>query len=199
MHRVSLLAVAVSLLLALLLNRVDGSLAGLRRVNRLQLLGFDWKNCGQEDDPAVLTSLSLSPDPIIIPGDLSAAASGSTKVELSTPLSVNVTVEKEVAGFWVKVPCVEKVGSCHYPDACAILDELIPPGQECPPPLSVYELPCHCPFKAGSYSLPQTDFDVPHIDMPSWMTNGNYRVQAVLGANGKELGCVKMALALHSN
>lgn len=44
MHRVSLLAVAVSLLLALLLNRVDGSLAGLRRVNRLQVglsPGFD--------------------------------------------------------------------------------------------------------------------------------------------------------------
>lgn len=68
----------------------------------------------------------------------------------TVPPQVNVTVEKEVAGFWVKVPCMEKVGSCHYPDACALLDELIPPGQECPPPLSVYELPCHCPFKAVS-------------------------------------------------
>lgn len=82
----------------------------------------------------------------------------------STPTvpQVNVTVEKEVAGFWVKVPCVEKVGSCHYPDACALLDELIPPGQECPPPLSVYELPCHCPFKA--VSLPTLFFYLlPHF------------------------------------
>lgn len=37
MGKVSLLAFAVSLLLALLLNRVGGSLAGLRRVNRVQV------------------------------------------------------------------------------------------------------------------------------------------------------------------
>lgn len=69
---------------------------------------------------------------------------------------VNLTVEKEVAGFWVKVPCVEQLGSCHYPDACALLNELIPPGQDCPPPLAVYELPCHCPFKAVSLFPPLT-------------------------------------------
>lgn len=63
---------------------------------RLQLLGFDWKNCGKEDDPAVLKSLSLSPDPISIPGDVSASASGSTAVELSAPLSVGTTQQKIV-------------------------------------------------------------------------------------------------------
>lgn len=55
---------------------------------RLQLLGFDWKNCGKDEDPAVLKSLSVSPDPITIPGDVTASASGSTAVELSAPLSV---------------------------------------------------------------------------------------------------------------
>lgn len=63
---------------------------------------------------------------------------------------VNVTLEKEVAGFWVKVPCLEEVGSCHYRDACDILNQLIPPGQDCPEPLHTYGLPCHCPFKAVS-------------------------------------------------
>lgn len=67
-----------------------------------------------------------------------------------TAPQLNVTVEKEVAGFWVRVPCLEKLGSCHYPDACALLDELTPPGQDCPPPLSVYQLPCRCPFKKVS-------------------------------------------------
>ncbi|CAG5993554.1 unnamed protein product [Menidia menidia] len=79
----------------------------------LSVLGFDWKNCGQPDAPAVLRTLALSPDPISIPGDLTAAASGATAVELAAPLS------KEVAGFWVRVPCVEELGSCHYGDACA--------------------------------------------------------------------------------
>lgn len=63
---------------------------------------------------------------------------------------VNVTLEKEVAGFWVKVPCVDELGSCHYQDICDILDQLIPPGQDCPEPLHTYGLPCHCPFKAVS-------------------------------------------------
>ena len=52
-------------------------------------MDFDWKNCGKPDDPAVLKLLTLSPDPIVIPGDLMASASGSTEVELSSPLAVS--------------------------------------------------------------------------------------------------------------
>lgn len=63
---------------------------------------------------------------------------------------LNVTLEKEVAGFWVKIPCLDELGSCHYEDICDILDKLIPPGQDCPEPLRTYGLPCHCPFKAVS-------------------------------------------------
>lgn len=59
-------------------------------------------------------------------------------------------LEREVAGFWVKVPCVEELGSCHYPDVCDILDQVIPPGLDCPEPLHTYGLPCHCPFKSVS-------------------------------------------------
>lgn len=55
----------------------------------LQVSGFSWKNCGQPDDPAVLNSLSLAPDPIFIPGMLTASASGSTSVPLESTLSVS--------------------------------------------------------------------------------------------------------------
>nr|XP_046262801.1 ganglioside GM2 activator [Scatophagus argus] len=193
-----LLVVAAAVSLAAF-AQVDCSSATARTVSRTQILGFDWQNCGQPDAPAVLKTLTLSPDPITIPGDLRASASGSTSVELSAPLSLNVTLEKEVAGFWVKVPCLEELGSCHYADACDILNQLIPPGQDCPEPLHTYGLPCRCPFKAGSYSLPQSDFYLPHMDLPSWLTNGNYRVQGVLGVQGRELGCLKVALSLHSD
>ncbi|KAJ8254971.1 hypothetical protein GJAV_G00199460 [Gymnothorax javanicus] len=169
-----------------------------RTSKNTQILGFSWENCGKPDDPAVLKSLDLSPDPIGIPGDLTASASGSTKVELAAPLSVNVTLEKEVAGFWVKIPCVEELGSCHYPDACELLDQIIPPGQDCPEPLHTYGIPCHCPFKAGDYSLPKSDFYLPDVDLPSWLTNGHYRVQGVLGAKGQELGCLKVTFSVHS-
>lgn len=170
----------------------------IREPQSLQVLGFEWKNCGKPDAPAVLKTLTVAPDPISIPGDLKAEASGSTAVELSAPLSLNVTLEKEVAGFWVKIPCVEQLGSCHYEDACELLNLVVPPGEDCPEPLHSYGLPCHCPFKAGTYSLPQSEFYVPDMDLPYWLTNGHYRAQGVLGKDGSELGCLKVALAIHS-
>ncbi|XP_069566185.1 ganglioside GM2 activator [Brachyistius frenatus] len=193
------LTAAVGLVVAVIVAQVNCSSSSLKRVTKAQVLGFDWKNCGQPDDPAVLKSLNVSPDPIAIPGGLTASAAGSTSVQLAAPLAVNVTLEKEVGGFWVKVPCFEEMGSCHYRDACDILNQLIPPGQDCPEPLHTYGLPCRCPFKAGSYSLPQSSFYLPYMDLPYWLTNGNYRVQGVLGSQGKELGCLKVALSIHSN
>lgn len=63
---------------------------------------------------------------------------------------VELTVEKEVTGFWAKIPCVEQIGSCTYEDFCQIIDTFTPPGEPCPEPLRTYGLPCHCPFKAVS-------------------------------------------------
>ncbi|KAK9518544.1 hypothetical protein VZT92_023850 [Zoarces viviparus] len=189
----------VTLALVVFITPVTSSTSGLKKVPKTQILGFDWKNCGAPDAPAVLKTLTVSPDPIVIPGDLQASASGSTTVELSAPLAVNVTLEKEVAGFWVKVPCVEEVGSCHYEDLCDLLTQLVPPGQDCPEPLHTYGLPCRCPFKAGSYSLPESDFYLPFMDLPSWLTNGNYRLQGVLGLQDKQLGCLQVSLSLRSD
>uniref|UniRef100_A0A8C6SYX1 GM2 ganglioside activator n=1 Tax=Neogobius melanostomus TaxID=47308 RepID=A0A8C6SYX1_9GOBI len=189
-----LLAVVLSLTLA----GTEAKRSGFKRVSKAQVLGFDWKNCGKPDAPAVLQTLSVAPDPITIPGDLSAEASGTTTVELAAPLALNLTLEKEVAGFWVKIPCVEELGSCNYENACDLLDQIIPPGQDCPEPLHSYGLPCHCPFKAGSYSLPKSDFYIPNLDLPYWLTNGNYRAQGVLGKDGSVLGCLKVALSIHS-
>ncbi|TNN61053.1 Ganglioside GM2 activator [Liparis tanakae] len=183
-------------------SRTSGlsSTSGLRSVKKVQLRGFAWRDCGGPEAPAVLRTLTVAPDPICIPGALQASASGATALELEAPLAVNVTLEKEVAGFWVRVPCVEEVGSCHYDDLCDLLTQLVPPGQDCPEPLHTYGLPCHCPFKAGSYSLPLSDFSLPVMDLPSWLTNGAYRVHAVLGGRDqdRELGCLQLSLSLHS-
>ncbi|XP_061747747.1 ganglioside GM2 activator-like [Nerophis ophidion] len=189
----------VSLTAAFVLTSATGSQPSWRQVNKVKLLGFDWENCGKPDAAAVMRTLMVSPDPISIPGEVTAAASGTTSVELAAPLGVNVTLEKEVAGFWVKVPCLEEMGSCHYSDACDVLDQLIPPGQDCPEPLHTYGLPCRCPFKPGSYSLPESDFFLPHMDLPSWLTNGHYRLHGVLGSEEEELGCLKVALSVSSD
>lgn len=56
--------------------------------------------------------------------------------------------EKALGDLWIQLPCIDQVGSCTYDDACAMLDNLIPPGSPCPEPLLTYGIPCHCPFKA---------------------------------------------------
>ncbi|XP_054482955.1 ganglioside GM2 activator-like, partial [Anoplopoma fimbria] len=62
------------------------STSGLKRITKTQVQGFDWKNCGRPDAPALLKTLTVTPDPVSIPGDLQASASGSTSVDLAAPL-----------------------------------------------------------------------------------------------------------------
>ncbi|VTJ77481.1 Hypothetical predicted protein [Marmota monax] len=77
-----------------------------------QLGSFSWDNCDEGKDPAVIKSLMLEPDPIVVPGNVTVSVEGKTSVPLtSSPQKVELTVEKEVAGFWVKIPCVERLGS----------------------------------------------------------------------------------------
>ncbi|XP_007941827.1 ganglioside GM2 activator [Orycteropus afer afer] len=165
------------------------------RVLRKRLGMFSWDNC-DEKDPAVIRSLTLEPDPIPVPGNVTVSAEVKTSVPLEFPQKVELTIEKEVAGFWVKIPCVEQIGSCTYDDFCNVLDTFIPPGESCPEPLHTYGLPCHCPFKAGTYSLPKSDFMLPDLELPGWLSTGNYRIQSILSNKNKRLGCVKITASL---
>ncbi|XP_075756697.1 ganglioside GM2 activator [Pelodiscus sinensis] len=168
-----------------------------RRLSKVD--GFSWKNCDNGTDPVEVQSLSLAPDPICIPGDLKVNLAVSSKVDLTSPLKVVLTVEKKIADMWIKIPCLDQIGSCTYEDLCNILDNAIPPGTPCPEPLLSYGLPCHCPFKQGSYSLPSSEFYLPVIELPSWLTNGDYRIEGVMSNGAQQLSCVKMALSLHSD
>ncbi|XP_025903320.1 ganglioside GM2 activator [Nothoprocta perdicaria] len=160
--------------------------------------GFSWENCGDGKDPVVLQSLSVAPDPITIPGNLRISAAVTGTKALASPLKAVVVAEKALGELWIQLPCIDQMGSCTYDDVCAILDDLIPPGTPCPEPLLTYGIPCHCPFKAGSYSLPPSDFPLPDIELPSWMTNGNYRVRVAVSSKGQELACVKLAFSLQA-
>ncbi|NXX17603.1 SAP3 protein, partial [Podargus strigoides] len=116
----------------------------------------------------------------------------------TSSLQAVLVVEKALGDLWIQLPCIDQLGSCTYDDVCTMLDNLIPPGTPCPEPLQTYGIPCRCPFKAGSYSLPASNIDLPDVELPSWMTNGNYRVRATASNGGKELACVKVAFSLRS-
>ncbi|XP_054833825.1 ganglioside GM2 activator [Eublepharis macularius] len=158
---------------------------------------FAWKNC-DPSDPARIKSLNIIPDPIRIPGDVTVSVSGATTITLEAPMTAIVTLEKKIGDMWLKVPCVDQLGSCTYDDVCAILDSLVPPGQPCPEPLHSYGIPCRCPFKAGSYGLPSTDLYIPNMDLPSFLTNGDYRLKVILKNHEQEFGCVMVSFSLHA-
>lgn len=130
----------------------------------LQVLSSVYQKCPSSIFPSTSFPLSSFLPPFLPPSSsiiLLATSSFSPPVfpvwvkSFPPPLpQLNVTLEKNVAGFWVKVPCLEELGSCHYRDACDVLTQLIPPGQSCPEPLHTYGLPCRCPFKAVSPPLP---------------------------------------------
>nr|NP_001279525.1 ganglioside GM2 activator-like precursor [Callorhinchus milii]AFK11557.1 Ganglioside GM2 activator precursor [Callorhinchus milii] len=169
-----------------------------RRHSVRRLEAFSWANC-RNAEPVVIKSLSIKPDPVSIPGFLRASVFASVGVSLQAPLTIHLTLEKEVAGIWVTIPCIEELGSCTYENICQQLDALIPPGQNCPEPLFTYGIPCHCPFKKGDYNLPDSSFYIPSLDLPSWLTSGNYKATAILSGEKGSLACVKISISLRAD
>ncbi|XP_030067868.1 ganglioside GM2 activator [Microcaecilia unicolor] len=163
-----------------------------------QVSSFSWSNC-EGTFPGEIHSLSLSPDPVNIPGDIKVKAEGSTTVPLTSPVKVAIKLQKEILDLWVDVPCVDHIGSCTYDNVCDILDNLIPPGQPCPEPLETYGILCHCPFKAGVYSFPESNFYLPDVSLPSWAANGNYRTTVTVSSGNQVVGCIKITFSLKSN
>ncbi|XP_069619650.1 ganglioside GM2 activator-like isoform X2 [Ranitomeya imitator] len=162
----------------------------------MEVKSVTWQNCDSGKLPGTIKSLSISPDPVTIPGEVTVSLVLNTDVPLSSPLQIKISAEKELLDEWLTVPCIDKFGSCTYNDICGLLDSFFKPGQQCPGPLATYGLPCHCPFKAGSYALPTTSFKIPNLSLPSWMADGNYRVTGILTHNNEEIGCAKLTFTL---
>ncbi|XP_018942463.1 ganglioside GM2 activator isoform X1 [Cyprinus carpio] len=159
--------------------------------------GFSWENCGKPDDPTDVKNLHVYPNPIPSPGYVIAAASATTSVHLCSPFPVNLTLEREVAGVWLKVPCVDDLGSCYYPDACVRLAQLFMLIPElCPEPKRSSSVPCGCPFRAGDYYWPSSGIYIPNFSLPNRLTN--FRLQIILGNAEKELGCLKVSFSIAS-
>ncbi|XP_071426564.1 ganglioside GM2 activator-like isoform X2 [Pithys albifrons albifrons] len=167
--------------------------SGARRLSKVR--GFSWENCGP-NDPVVVQSLSLSPDPIRFPGRLTVSARVSVQKNVTSPVWVKLSVKKYVVFFWTPLPCINNIGSCTYNDFCEVIDMIFQPGVPCPNELTNNGIPCHCPFKKGSSSLPVSDFDMPDVELPSRLTSVNYCVHVVLSNGGDDLTCLKMELSL---
>ncbi|XP_066285040.1 ganglioside GM2 activator-like [Branchiostoma lanceolatum] len=160
----------------------------------LQVMKFRWDNCGSANDPVKVKNVTLLPDPVRLPGEATLGFTAQIFTTVDSPLKAQVVIKKKTIFGWIEIPCIDEVGSCTYGDLCSKIL-----GDTCPPPLSTYGIPCHCPFRVGNYTLPPTNVDIKSTGgLPSWLENGDYQVQATVSSNGTRLACYKAELSLTS-
>lgn len=145
---------------------------------------YKYINCGTSADLMNVTTLTATPDPISLPGNLGVNFAGEFKQSLQAPLKVDLVLERKVGSVWIKIPCIGDIGSCTYDDLCETLS-----GAECPDPFVDNSVPCKCPFLKGSYKLPNVSFDLDAVFPP-----GDYHAigKIVSGYNETPTGCIEL-------
>ncbi|XP_046345799.2 ganglioside GM2 activator-like [Haliotis rufescens] len=153
-----------------------------------QLTSFSYKNCG---DPATETArlldLQITPDPIVLPGNVQLAFKVQNLKTAQSPIQADVVLRKKILSIWVEIPCIENVGSCSYSDFC----EVLAPAQ-CPEPFTENNIPCKCPFPEGNYTLPSTQLEINLSDIPS----GDYSGQIDLKMDSAPIACYEVEITL---
>jgi len=148
----------------------------------VQLKSWKFTNClPTAKEVMIADPVTFGPDPLVFPGPLSVAFTVNFTADVDSPLKTSVYLGKKVGSSWVKVPCIGQIGSCTYDDLCDILSTI----GECPGPFSDNGVPCMCPFKKGSYTLPTSNFDVESAIFPP----GDYHGQANLTMGATVVGC----------
>jgi len=183
------------------LSLTDVSENVFERPKDLEISSFQWNNC---DSPksgwTVVNSLSITPSPIPLGGDIVVQADvtvGST-ISNTTWKNVGLTIETKTFGVWVEIPCFAGIGSCTYqgPALCGQLEQHA--DKNCPK-LLPNGIPCRCPFAAGKFHTPAGGLKV-HIKNPgySWLTDGDFYIKAQLQGTSGELACVEIYFSLAS-
>jgi len=151
-------------------------------------LGLSWKNCGPLNDPIQVLLILVAPDPVIIPGNFTVALSLNSSTELTRPITVSILAERKAGPFFVKIPCIDKVGSCTYADVC---DDW---AKFCPEYLEKYGFTCTCPMPPKSFVITDAGFSVDSVVKPELL--GDYRVTADLSTTDGHAGCVQIELTV---
>ncbi|XP_061177261.1 ganglioside GM2 activator-like [Saccostrea echinata] len=167
--------------LIVLLALVTGSLASHP---------FSYRDCNHSPNKIIhVTSAHLNPFPVVVPGDLTGdIVIQAPRLVQGNHYKLDVHIQKH-ALFWITVPCLSGVGSCSY-DLCNLLSTFN--ATQCPPQLRAQNLPCHCPFQPGTYTMTPAVFKIPEMSgLWSWLASGDYRVDAKITdtQTGEEVAC----------
>lgn len=160
----------------------------------LTMYGFSWSNCAQGSNLNIKT-LTVSPDPISIPGSVTVSLDAVINNEVTDISSAVLVIKKKIFGVYVEIPCVDNLGSCTYNNICPMLAKI-----ECPQQLIDLGFTCHCPFAAKEYEVPAgTEVTLPKIDLPSFIESGDYEIKATLMSGSTTLACYDVKVSLAKN
>jgi ganglioside GM2 activator len=99
-----------------------------------------------------------------------------------------VVMEKKVGGFFIKVPCIDDVGSCNYSNLCASWADI------CPTTFAKYGIPCQCPIAPNIYSVPDVEIDI--ASKLPFIADGDLRVTADLSSDSGHFGCLRIQVTI---
>lgn len=150
-----------------------------------RLIKFEWSDCGNSSSKIVFNGISVTPDPIVLPGTILVSVNITINEDITDSLSAQVVLKRKIGAFHIELPCIDNIGSCNYKNICSLLSQV----RRCPEILIKHNIPCHCPFKQGNYIFPSTGFFINDDPVPE----GDYTLKTVLRYKQKFIGCFKFA------
>ncbi|XP_052807473.1 ganglioside GM2 activator-like [Mya arenaria] len=138
--------------------------------------------------------ISLSNDPIPIPGNETVSLDVHILREITGNYTVNLRVQRHLLFGYVEVPCVSDVGSCSYKLCDLLSGSHYQSAHHCPVQVATSspDFNCACPFVPGDYHLNPTAFEIhPLSALLKWLAQGDYKAEARIidDSNNEEVGC----------
>ncbi|CAF0878512.1 unnamed protein product [Rotaria sordida] len=141
-----------------------------------------YTDCGSKN--VQISRLSLTPMPIVQPGKGTLSFAIAASEPIQGVIKMTLDIVRKVSGIPLPVRCYivqgEQVGSCTYPDMCALMQRLFKhDATNCPAQLSPYGIDCTCPVKVNKNDLDiEMDLDIPEApEYASWLSVGDFYVK----------------------
>ncbi|CAF2330924.1 unnamed protein product [Rotaria sp. Silwood2] len=147
-----------------------------------------YTDCGSKN--VRISRLSYKPMPIVQPGTGTLSFAVAATERIQGVIKAKIDIKRKVGGIALPVSCYivqgEQVGSCTYPDFCALLKRVFKyEVHNCPAKLVQNGINCNCPI-----SLARNDLDIEmDVTLPSapeyasWLSVGDFdiKLQASVG------------------
>jgi len=140
-----------------------------------------YTDCGSRN--CKINRFTYFPMPILHPAPGKISISIQANENIKGVIKADLNIVRKVSGIALPVRCYvvngENVGSCSYPDLCALIKRILPYEQnDCPTDLLQHGIDCNCPV-----NINKTDLDIEmDINLPkapeaiSWLSVGDFDV-----------------------